>query len=152
MTTQLRRLLAGIVVAAGVLLIGASAAAAQTPEPDAPAGAWFTINNTLVTILTGLIVPIAVGLAMRVENPPWIKATVAVAFAELGNLIQNAIQDDGVAVISQVHALQWAIITATAIGTYLGIYNPLTARSGGLNATLPTVLPPIGTTSSEPVR
>lgn len=147
MITHLRRLLSGIVVVAGVLLLGASAAAAQTPVPDDPAGAWFTINNTLVTILTGLVVPIAVGLAMRPENPPWIKATVAVAFSELGNLIQNAIQDDGVAVISQAHALQWAVITATAIGTYIGIYNPLTARSGGLNATLPDVAPPIGTTT-----
>jgi hypothetical protein len=111
----------------------------QTPVPDAPAGAWFTINNTLVTILTGLIVPLAVGLLMRPENPPWVKATVAVAVSELGNLIQNAVQSDGVAVISQAHA--------TAIGTYLGIYNPLTARSGGLNATLPSVAPPIGTST-----
>jgi hypothetical protein len=119
----------------------------QTPVPDAPAGAWFTINNTLVTILTGLIVPLAVGLLMRPENPPWVKATVAVAVSELGNLIQNAVQSDGVAVISQAHALQWAIVTATAIGTYLGIYNPHTARSGGLNATLPSVAPPIGTST-----
>lgn len=129
---------AGFMTAMAVLFMGAGAALAQTGDasPDAPVGAVFTVNNTLVTLVVGLIVPLVVGLLTNPGNPAWVKIGLAGAVSGALNLASQAIQADGTAVFSQEFLLQVAIVFATALGSYLGVWNPLAARRGGLNAAL----------------
>lgn len=119
-----------------MLALAASPAAAQTGDasPDAPVGTVFTINNSLVLLLTGLVVPLVNGLLNHPANPAWVKIGLAGALAAVGNAFLQAVQSDGTAVLSQEWLLQTVIIFATSIGTYLGVWDPLFRRSGGLNA------------------
>ena len=125
---------AAVLLAVGLALYGAAAGAQVAPDgnasPDAPVSAVFTVNNTLVTLLTGLVVPLVVGLVTREDNPAWVKLGLAVAVTGVANLFVQAVQDDGTAVLSQEWLVQAAIIFATAIGTYARVWRPL-ARDAG---------------------
>lgn len=126
----------GFIVGMAALFLTASAAFAQEGDasPDAPVGTVFTINNSLVLLLTGLVVPLVNGLLNHPANPAWIKIGLAGALAAVGNAFIQAIQADGTAVLSQEWILQTVIVFATAIGTYLGVWDPLFRQRGGLNA------------------
>ena len=137
MTLRLRPAIAlAFSLLAGLLVLWADAAGAQTGDasPDAPVGTVFTINNSLVLLLTGLVIPLINGLLNHPANPAWVKIGLAGALAAVGNAFVQAIQADGTAVLSQEWLLQTVIIFATSIGTYLGVWDPLFRRSGGLNA------------------
>ena len=125
----------GFLTAMGALFLTASAAVAQTGDasPDDPVGTVFTINNSLVLLLTGLVIPLVNGLLNHPANPAWVKIGLAGALAAVGNAFVQAIQDDGTAVLSQEWILQTVIVFATSIGTYLGVWDPLFRRAGGLN-------------------
>lgn len=133
---RLRRLLIAVtVVAMAGLVLWAQAAGAQVApdgnaSPDAPVSAVFTVNNTLVTLLTGAIVPLVVGLLTREDNPAWVKLGLAVAVTGVANLFLQAIQDDGTAVLSQEWLVQAVIIFATALGTYARVWQPLARERG----------------------
>lgn len=138
--------LAVLVVATIVLVVLAAAAGAQVAtdgdaSPDTPVSAVFTVNNTLVTLITGLIVPLVTGLLLRPSNPEWVKVGAVTAVTALATAFLSLVQDDGTAIVSQEWLVQALVILVTAIASYLGIWNPLTARQGGLNAALPTVVP-----------
>jgi Family of unknown function (DUF5699) len=143
----------GFLVGPGGVSIFAADAAGAMPfqqgdlEPDSPIGAWFTMSNVLVTLLVGSVVPFAVAFFSNPANPSWWKLALAGVFAEVGNLISNAVQDDGTAVFSQEHAVQLIVIFATALFAYARVWNPLSrdVAGKGLNAaTGPGVLPGVG--------
>jgi hypothetical protein len=123
-----------------VVLVAADVAGAQDPtgnaSPDSPVGTVFTVNNTLVTMATGLLVPLLVGLLTHPQNPAWVKVGLAGALSAAANLAAQAIQADGTAVFSQEFALQVAIVFASALGSYFGVWDPLARSRGGLNEAL----------------
>lgn len=127
--------LAAGVVATAVLLGNAAIAGAQVApdgnaSPDAPVSSVLTVNNTLVLLLTGAVIPLVVGLLTREDNPAWVKLGLAVAVTGVANLFVQSIQADGTAVLSQEFLVQAAVIFATALGTYARVWKPL-ARDNG---------------------
>jgi len=117
---------------------------AGNATPDSPVGTVFTINNSLVLLLVGFVLPLVNGLLNHPSNPAWVKIGLAGALAAVGNAFVQTIQDDGTAILSQEWLLQTLIIFATGIGTYLGVWDPLLRSRGGLNqATGPGVIRPL---------
>lgn len=142
MTPILKRLLALAAVAIGFVIVSAGPALAQVApdgdvSPDAPASAYLTINNTLVLVITGSLIPVVNGLLLRPTNPAWAKVLVSSAFATAVHAFSQTIQDDGTAVLSQEWFLGLAITIGTMVATYLGVWKPVVNP----NATEATVIP-----------
>jgi hypothetical protein len=142
MIRYVRRLLALAAVAVlGVLWFAAPALAQVAPDgnvsPDAPVSAYLTVNNTLVLVVTGSLIPVVNGLLLRPTNPAWVKVLVSSAFATAVHAFSQTIQDDGTAVISQEWFLGLAITIGTMVATYLGVWKPVVNP----NATEATVIP-----------
>lgn len=132
---QIKRLILALATAASILLLGATMAGAQVApdgnaSPDAPVSSVLTVNNTLVLLLTGAVIPLVIGLVTREDNPAWVKVGLAAAVSGLANLFVQSIQDDGTAVLSQEFLVQAIIIFATALGSYARIWAPV-ARDRG---------------------
>lgn len=131
----LRRVAAVVLTVALTLLGAATVAGAQVvpdgnASPDTPVSAVFTVNNTLVSIVTGLVIPLVVGALTRPENPAWLKLGLAVGVTGVATLFLDAIQADGTAVLSQEWFVQAAVILATALGSYARVWRPLAADRG----------------------
>jgi hypothetical protein len=134
-------------IALVLLIMGAAAAGAQVvpdgnASPDTPVSAVFTVNNTLVTLITGLVVPLVVALLARASNPAWVKIGLNAAVSAVATSFLSAVQDDGTAVLSQEWFVQAGVIFAASIMAYLGVWNPLASRQGGINTAMgPGVIP-----------
>lgn len=142
MIRYVRRLLALAAVAVlGVLWFAGPALAQVAPNgdvsPDAPVSAYLTVNNTLVLILTGALIPVVNGLLLRPTNPAWVKVLVSSAFATAVHAFSQAIQNDGTAVLTQEWFLGLAITIGTMVAAYLGVWKPVVNP----NATEATVIP-----------
>ncbi len=121
---------------------GAQVATDGNASPDTPAGAVFTVNNTLVTLILGAVAPLVVGILVRPTNPSWVKVLVGGVAATVITAVSQAVQADGSAALSQEWFLQLALQLAAQVGAYYGIWNPVLAARGGVNeATGPGVIP-----------
>ncbi len=141
-TRKTRRLALAGVTAAVTLVALAGPAMAQVAEdgnasPDSPAGAVLTINNTLVLVLTGAVIPLVNGLLLRPSNPQWVKGLVSSLFATVVHAFSQVIQQDGTAFLSQEWMLGLAITLVSMTAAYLQVWKPLVNP----NATVPTALP-----------
>jgi hypothetical protein len=136
-----RRFLAALAAFVAVLFVLASPALAQVApdgnvSPDAPVSAYLTINNMLVLMATGTLVPIINGLLLRPSNPTIVKILVANLFATAVHALSQVIQADGTAVLSQEWLLGLGMTLLTMTAAYFGIWAPL-----DINAKMPTPVP-----------
>jgi len=135
------KLLAALAAFVVSLFILAGPALAQVApdgnvSPDTPASAYLTVNNMLVLMATGTLVPIINGLLLRPGNPAVVKILVANLFATAVHAVSQTIQDDGTAFLSQEWALGLGMTLLTMTAAYFGIWAPL-----GVNEKMPTVVP-----------
>ncbi|HEV2928876.1 MAG TPA: hypothetical protein VGW74_09295 [Propionibacteriaceae bacterium] len=143
----IRRLPVALAVVGVTLALSADRALAQVApggdaSPDAPASAVFTVNNTLVTVLLGVVAPLVTGFLLRPTNPAWVKVLVAGMVGTAFTAVSQVVQDDGTAALSQEWFLQLALLLAAQFGAYYGIWNPVLRSQGGVNeATGPGVVP-----------
>lgn len=130
---RLRQFLVGVLAFATALCLMAGMALAQEPgdaSPDSPVGDVFTVNQSLVLILTGLVVPIVVGILSRPGLPAVLGVGLNGAVSAVATMFVQAISDDGSAILSQEWLLQAALVFGTSMATYLGVYRPI-ARDRG---------------------
>jgi hypothetical protein len=85
----------------------------------------FTIDEVGVSIVVGLVLPLALGILIKPTNPPWVKVIGGVVVAAIAALVKENIQDDGTAVISWPMVVETALIYVPQIAAYLGIWKPL---------------------------
>jgi hypothetical protein len=159
MITNLRRLLAGFVVVAGTLLLGATAAAAgvlQEAPGDAPVGDTLTLSAASVNIIIGVLLPILLGVLLKESNPQWVKTIGGIVVAGIAAIVTEAIRDDGTAVLSWDMFLTFVTVYVPQIVSYLGFWQPLgrDTSAGTFNLALgPGVVPFEGhTTTTTPTR
>lgn len=139
---MLRRSGLALVVALTALVLMATPAMAQVApdgnvSPDAPVSTYLTINNTVVLLITGALVPLVNGLLLRPTNPEWAKVLVANLFATLVHSFSQIIQDDGTAFLTQEWAVGLGVTLLSMTAAYYGVWKPLVNP----NASLPTVVP-----------
>lgn len=94
-------------------------------SPDTPFGSYFTVSNTLVTLLLAGVLPLVIGVLLKPGNPPVVKGLVAMLVTTAGHALSQAVQADGTAVLSQEWLVQLAITFLATIGAYYGAWNPL---------------------------
>jgi hypothetical protein len=107
-------------------------------SPDTPSSAYLTINNTLVLIITGAVLPVLNGFLLRPENPGWMKVLVASVVATAAHAFSQVIQQDGTAVLTQEWLLGLSLTIVAMIASYIGVWKPALNP----NATLPTPVQP----------
>lgn len=108
-----------------VVAVLASPASAQTVDPEAPVGAVLTLSDTGVRLLIGLVLPVVLGLIVKVTNPEWVKVIGGIVVAAIAAVITENIQDNGTAVLSWDMFVGAVLIYVPQIVSYLGIWKPL---------------------------
>jgi hypothetical protein len=135
LTAAIVMILVGLVMSAGPAY--AQVSPTGDVSPDAPVSAYLTINNFLVLLATGAVIPVLNGLVVRPENPEWVKALLANVWAVVVHAFMQAIQDDGTAVLSQEWFVGLALTVVGMVASYLNVWKPI----ANVNATTPTVVP-----------
>lgn len=113
---------------------GAQVAVDGNASPDAPVSSVLTVNNTLVQLLVGAVIPLVSGFLLRPQNPAWVKVLVAGLVGVAANAFVQAISADGTAVLSQEWFVNLALLWAAEFGSYTHFWNPVLASKGGVNA------------------
>src|SRR5919106_2421098 len=91
----------GFLVGPGGVSIFASTPAAAAlldhpgdSSPDAAIGRQLTVNNAVVTVLVGTVLPFVNGLLVRPTNPAWVKTLLASLIAVVATALSQAAQAD----------------------------------------------------------
>lgn len=83
------------------------------------------LSPLTVTVLSGLVIPIVVGLLTKYNAPAIVKGAISLFLSAVAGLVAQNIIPDGGAVISQDALFYAAIAFVTQLAMYLGIYKPL---------------------------
>lgn len=102
---------------------------AQATEPLTEVTSQIEFDAFTVTALVSLVIPVLTGLLTKVNAAPAVKQVVTIVLAAVNTLVVNATVGDGGAVITKENFLLWAVSTAIAVTTYLGIYKPHDANA-----------------------
>ncbi len=97
---------------------------AQADEPVTAVTNAIQFDAFAVTALVSLVIPVLTGLLTKVSAPTALKQVFTIFLAAVNTLVVTSTLQDGTAVISKETGLLWAVSTAIAITSYLGIYKP----------------------------
>lgn len=99
-----------------------TASASSSPNTDTLGGV--TLSATAVTVLVGLVLPIANGLLVKYRAPGVVKGLVALATSAITGLIVAGQTVDGGAFLSRSAITLGGIAFVIQTASYLGIYAP----------------------------
>lgn len=101
------------------------------------------LTPIVVTMLSGLVIPIIVGFVTQSAAGPQVKQVATILLAGVAALIASSTLADGTAVFSVETLLLAAMAWLVAIASYLGVYKPLnlndrTAPNRGIGSVVET--------------
>lgn len=120
LTAGLRRIIVALAAATAVLLAAGPAHAADTADV-----ATIDIDQAGVLLITGLVLPVIVGLATKLGASSKLKALTNFVAAGIAAFITNAVDDTGHAVFSLAQLRDWVLVFTISTVTYLGLAKPL---------------------------
>ena len=85
----------------------------------------FTLDPIVLSTITGVLLPLLVGLVTKAAAPPKVKAIVNIVASAVAALLLNAANADGYAVVSAQALAAFLQQTVIAVAAYLGIWKPL---------------------------
>lgn len=85
----------------------------------------FTVPPFAVATITGVLLPLLVGLVTKAQAPARVKVVANLVASALAGLLLNALNDAGVAVLSVEGVATWLQQTVISVATYLGVWKPL---------------------------
>jgi hypothetical protein len=97
---------------------------AQVQEPVSEVASQIEFNALTVSAILALFIPVLTGLITKSSAAVGIKQGVTIFLAAVASLFSANVVGDGSAVISKETFLLWAMNTAIALTTYVGIYKP----------------------------
>lgn len=115
-----------------LLLAAAMPACERTASAQDSSGldaSTVTIDKPWVAIITGLLLPLVVGLVTKLNASNTVKVAVGIVVAGLAAVITEAIQDDGSAVLGWDTLETFVMVYGTQLLTYLGIWRPLSLNA-----------------------
>lgn len=135
-----RRVLAFAATAVTLFMVSPASVYAQdeaAPVVTEDVGSKFIITSPVWTILTGLLLPIVVGLITKASASNRFQAVVGIVVAAVGALVLRATTVDGAGVLDKALVLDVALVYIPQIASYLGIWknfelNQKTAPKSGL--------------------
>lgn len=83
------------------------------------------LTPIVVSMLSGLVIPIVVGIVTKSGARPQVKQVATILLAGIAALITSSTLADGSAVFSVETLLLAAMAWLVAIASYLGVYRPL---------------------------
>lgn len=83
------------------------------------------LSPLTVSVLSGPVIPIIVGILTKVNAPALVKGSISLFLSAVAGLLAQNIVADGGAVLSQAAIFYAAIAFVTQLAMYLGIYKPL---------------------------
>lgn len=122
------RALIPLLAVAFALGIAAPAGHAVSPAQTAPSTDAITtidIDQTGVLLITGLLLPLFVGLITKSTASSKLKALTNFVCAGIAAFITNATTADGHAVFSLAQLRDWVIVFGISTVTYLGLAKPI---------------------------
>lgn len=104
-----------------------------------------SINASNISIITGVVLPIIVGMFVNPLHNVKVKVILSMFINAGAALLVNAINEQGIAVISTAMLSNFVQQFAVATAVYLGVFKNI-----DLNAKLPTIpLPGIGVSNNK---
>jgi chromate transport protein ChrA len=85
---------------------------------------FFELDATVAMFISGVLIPILVGLVTKLGAPPALKAILHALLAAIAGLIITATTLDGVAVFSRESLVSAFIAWITGVAAYLGFLKP----------------------------
>jgi formate-dependent nitrite reductase membrane component NrfD len=139
----LRRVAAGTVLAVVTLfalfMVSPASVYADEAAPvvTEDVGSRFVITSPVWTVLTGILLPIVVGLVTKASASNRFQAIVGIVVAAVGALVLRATTVDGAGVLDKALVLDIALVYIPQIASYLGVWkqfalNEKTAPNAGL--------------------
>lgn len=98
------------------------------------------VPDWLIPVLTGVVVPLLVGLAIKLRAHPGWKALASIVISALASILETLAANNG-HLDANPYLLNWAITTATAILAYLGLWQPV---GGGVSDPVSLATPHTG--------
>lgn len=86
-----------------------------------------SLSPLTVATLTGVLLPVLVGLVTRVTAPARVKVIANIVLSGAAALVLNAVNEQGYAVLSEDMVAVFVQQTVIAVAAYLGVYKPLGA-------------------------
>lgn len=83
------------------------------------------LDPAYVTLITGLLLPVLVGLITKAQASKRVKVVANMVLSAVAALILNSVNSEGMAVLSGDMVLTWAVQTAVSIASYITVYKPL---------------------------
>ena len=102
---------------------------AQADEAVTTVTSQIEFDAFVVSALLSLVIPVLTGLITKVNAAPAVKQITTIVLAAVASLVATNTVQDGTAIISKETGLLWAMNTAIAITSYLGIYKPHNANA-----------------------
>lgn len=81
----------------------------------------FELDSTIVTMLSGVVIPILVGIIFKLRAPSAVKALGHLFLSIVAGLLNTAIFLDGVAIISRESAVNAALSYVMGVAAYYGL-------------------------------
>lgn len=85
----------------------------------------FTLSPTVLTTITGVLLPLLVGLVTKSAASSRTKTLANIVVSAVACLLLNAANESGYAVVSGAMLAAWLQQTAISVATYLGVWKPL---------------------------
>lgn len=104
----------------GLGLVGVAATAASAADGSAPVAAVFTLSAAAVTIITGQLLPILVGIVTKASLSSAWKAVLHGLLSAVSGAVVVATQLDGTAVFSKVTLVDALVVWISGMATYAG--------------------------------
>lgn len=81
-----------------------------------------TLHQPTVLIITGVLLPLVVGLVTKYSASKVVKGVVNVVVSGIAALIVKGTVDNGDFVLDQALIIDWATVFVISLATYLGVY------------------------------
>lgn len=133
----MKKLIALVTLAAGVVLFGGSSPVAATAPPpvtlDADSVSTVVIAAPIVTIIVSLLIPLVNGVLTKVSTSSGVKAVGTIILNAVSALFVTGVVADGTAMWSTTTLYTALLGCVISIVTYAGLYRPInvTSNAGG---------------------
>lgn len=85
-------------------------------------GVLLSVDAPWLTLISGLVIPLIVGLVTKKEATTGVKSLATVILAAVASLLQVLVAGGGI--LTQSIVLQFVITLGLALGAFYGIYSP----------------------------
>ena len=80
------------------------------------------VSATIVTLISGILIPVAVSIVTKADAPDWLKQALTALLAGAASVLSASLTDTGAAIVSSETVTAALLTWLTAVAAYHGVY------------------------------